>query len=156
MQNEQNSDPSRNRGGNQPGGMPQGGTASEGRRQQSDTHAGQMQYDRGLEKQDLKPDAQNQGGQGSAQDGADPDRRQQEQQDAILDRGGADPTGGQVIGQGGGPGEDITPRPGEDIERGPGAGQRLEEGQPASMGQSAEQPAEGGRSEQELTRQKPD
>jgi len=156
MQNERNSERSRNQDGDQPGGMQRDGTAPDDRRQQSDTHAAQIQYDRGLQKQDLNPDAQNRNEPDGAQEGIDADRRQL--QDAILEnnRGGADPTGGQVIEQGGGPGENITPRPGEDVERGPGAGQRLDEGQPASLGQSPEQPAEGPRGEQELTRQKPD
>jgi hypothetical protein len=126
------------------------------RDQQGDTHAGQIQQDRGQQKQDLNPAEQNQGQQDSAQQGDDANR-QQDQQDAILEnnRGGADPTGGQVIREGGGPGENIAPRHDEDVEGDEDRG-RLEQGQPGSLGQSAEEPAEGPRTEQELTRQNPD
>ena len=127
------------------------------RDQKGDTHAGQIQQDRGQQKQDLNPAEQNQGEQDRAQQRADTNQ-QQDEQDAILEnnRGGADPTGGQVIREGGGPGENIAPRPGEGVEGGQDTGPSLEEGQPASMGQSAEEPAEGPRTEQELTRQSPD
>ena len=128
------------------------------RDQQGDTHAGQIEQDRGQQKQDMNPAGQNQGEDNGAQQRADTDRQQQDQQDAILEnnRGGADPTGGQVIREGGGPGENIAPRPGEGIEGGRDTDKTLEEGQPASMGQSAEEPAEGPRIEQEWTRQSPD
>jgi len=127
------------------------------RDQQGDTHAGQIQHDRGQQKQDLNPAEQKRGQQDRAQQGDDANR-QQDQQDAILEnnRGGADPTGGQVIREGGGPGENIAPRPGEGFENGQDTGRRLKEGQPAGIGQSAEEPAEGPRTEQELTRQNPD
>ena len=118
------------------------------RGQWSDAHASQIQQDRGQQKQDLNPAQQNQREQGATQQRADANRQQQDQQEAILEnnRGGADPTGGQVIREGGGPGENIAPRRGEDLEIGPDTGQELEEARPGSMGQSAEQPAEGPRS----------
>lgn len=113
------------------------------RGQQGDTHAGQIQQDRGLQKQDLNPAEQNQGEQDRAQQRADTNPQQQDEQDAFFEnnRGGADPTGGHVIREGRGPGENIAPRPGEGVvEGGQDMGQCLEEGQPASMGQPAEIP----------------
>lgn len=84
------------------------------------------------------------------QQGGDRDRQQQ-QQDDLLDnnRGGADPAGGQVIREGGGPGENIGPRPGEemdDSEPGEDGRQNPDDG---GMSQSGQEPAEGPRSEDE-------
>jgi hypothetical protein len=88
--------------------------------------------------------------------------RQQDQQDKLdNNRGGADPTGGQAIDEGRGPGENIAPRPGAGVEKSDEAaaseGTREDgDAQPRSMGQSAEQPAEGWQSEEDLARQNPD
>ena len=101
---------------------------------------------------------------GTQQGGGGQQNRQQEQQDQEqqdkLDnnRGGADPTGGQAIDQGRGPGENIAPLSGEGMEEDDetAAGESQQDALPGSMGQSAEQPAEGWQDEEDLARQNPD
>lgn len=84
------------------------------------------------------------------QQGGDRDRQQQ-QQDDLLDnnRGGADPTGGQVIREGGGPGENIEPRPGERMDDGEPGEDGRQNPDDEGMSQSGQEPAEGPRSEEE-------